>query len=388
MLRMAFLISIMGLAVPAFAGDRVTVDQLENAVTRAHSGSDAQVAKQLSEMELTERLSTARLERMETVLPGKGSRLALIAVADASVFLDLPSSDIAATAPLEPARQQALLAKTDGYARKTISEFPDFFATQQTIQFADGPVKRSHGNHFNGRRLHFVAESSATVRFLAGKEEVEPVASQRNPRAPAEKHLIVEGVFGPIYRVVLKDVLTVGPTWSHWEQSAGGPVAVFNYKVPEERSHYVVQSSGNPLLLPSVTAYRGEIALDPGSGAILRLTLMAMPRLTSPTSRGDIMIEYGPVEFGGNPYICPLKSVALSLSRDLDIFQDAYGVSRPLEQPVQSTLQLRLNDVSYAQYHLFRTDTRILPGDNSGEDSPPPSPNSATPAAPATPPNY
>ena len=51
-------------------------------------------------------------------------------------------------------------------------------------------------------------------------------------------------------------------------------------------------------------SFSGEFAIDPESGAVLRLTMIAdlEPRL--PVDQSKILVEYGPVLIGGNTYIC------------------------------------------------------------------------------------
>jgi hypothetical protein len=352
MRKWTLLFLMAGLALPLFAADQVTVAELENTVEKAHRKPDAHVARQLDQLELTERLSTVRQTGLNAEMPGEGARLALIALADRSAFLALPAAEIPATAAPDSAAQDALFAKTDLYARETLARLPDFFASQQTIQFSDRPSKDSHltGADSSSQKLHLVAETSATVHFLGGKEEIEPGRTETKSLRTDGRQLTVQGVFGPLLRVVLKDALASHPVWSHWEQGTAGPIAVFRYDVPEDKSHYVLAES-------SITAYRGEIGLDPASGAILRLTLIAVPHPDSPVARGDLLVEYGPVEIGGNSYICPLRSVAISLARGVDLLHDVYK----FPQANKPTFQFELNDVVYSQYHLFHAEMRVLP---------------------------
>ena len=86
------------------------------------------------------------------------------------------------------------------------------------------------------------------------------------------------------------------------------------------------------------------------------------------------MVEYGPVEIGGKTYICPLKSVALSLAQSSKIVEDAplhlkpvMGVSETYEPSeimsvAQGPPQTLLNDVAFEQYHLFRAEARVVLG--------------------------
>jgi hypothetical protein len=105
--------------------------------------------------------------------------------------------------------------------------------------------------------------------------------------------------------------------------------------------------------LQQFTGYQGEIAMDPSSGTILRLMLVADPKPEERLAKANILVDYGPVVLDGKTYICPLHSVALSLAADIQV----YSV---LNQPAPRFLQTSLNDVVFDHYHLFHADTHIL----------------------------
>jgi VWFA-related protein len=86
--------------------ERMTVDQLEHALSSVGSSSDAEAARRLSGMELTERLSTARLAALEATLRGKKTREALVALADESAFLVPPAGEIPSIATPDAATQR------------------------------------------------------------------------------------------------------------------------------------------------------------------------------------------------------------------------------------------------------------------------------------------
>lgn len=141
---------LAGLAGPAFSARPVTVAQLQQVIAAAHDMPDAKMAQQLSELELTERMSAARLVRGEAEMPGPAARQALLAVSEASAFLDLPAEDIPAGAAPDGAAQDSLLALTMDYASKTIPKLPNFFATRDTTRFEDTPAEPPHntdGHH-------------------------------------------------------------------------------------------------------------------------------------------------------------------------------------------------------------------------------------------------
>ena len=107
MRRFAPLPLLAALLLPALAVGQVTVAGLEQAVAAVHGKPENAAAQRLGALELSQRLSTQRLERLKTRLPGEKAKLALIAVADSSAFLDLPAEEIPAMAPLDRAAQAA-----------------------------------------------------------------------------------------------------------------------------------------------------------------------------------------------------------------------------------------------------------------------------------------
>lgn len=116
--------------------------------------------------------------------------------------------------------------------------------------------------------------------------------------------------------------------------------------------------------------------IDPATGAILRLTLETAVDPSLSIVRGDIMVEYGPVEIGGRSYICPVRSVSISevrtvtVLRKVDLSVKRFSAYRPM-----------LNDVVFKDYHIFSTEMRLLPADDSTpeEKSPLLAPHSSQP---------
>jgi hypothetical protein len=92
----------------AGAAMRMTVAQLEQALvatTKAHK-ADAEMAHMVAGMELSERLSEGTLERLDIRLDaGPQVALAMQLLADQSAILDLPASELRATAAPEQAAQ-------------------------------------------------------------------------------------------------------------------------------------------------------------------------------------------------------------------------------------------------------------------------------------------
>ena len=118
-----------------------------------------------------------------------------------------------------------------------------------------------------------------------------------------------------------------GMNWSRWERAPAGRMAVFRYEIPPDKSLYECGSAVFPTGMAHKSfqryvGYHEEIGIDPESGAILRLAFQADLKSTTPMTRSDIMIEYGPVEIGGKTYICPLRSVSIMRARSVRILSE------------------------------------------------------------------
>jgi VWFA-related protein len=334
---------------------RVSVAQLEQMLERVHGSKDNEVAQELFGVELTERMSSTRLSSWKGRLPGERSRTALVAVADRSAFLALPPADIPATAPPDPAVRQQMLSRMVEYWTKTMLQLPDFSATRTTIQYDEPPPKVDTWKIVTSdQSLHAIETSNTTVLYRDGKEVV----------GAGENRLDTQGTFGPILAVIFHGFSGAHSefVWSHWEQGANGLQAVFRYVVPQAASHFEVNfcclaDPDGTIPLNKIAAYHGEVAIDPASGAILRVTVDAHlePRLMILSS--GVVVEYGPVVIGEKTYICPIRSVSISRWRGVVILTEwgqTFGV--------YGRYKTMLNDMTFGKYHVFRAQSRVLPG--------------------------
>ena len=109
--------------------------------------------------------------------------------------------------------------------------------------------------------------------------------------------------------------------------------------------------------LSQISAYHGEIAIDAASGHVVRLTVQADLEPGMPVVRADMLVIYGPVQIGGVTYTCPLRSVAIVRRRTLHVIHE-WGDSLTTYAPYETML----NDVVFSNYHMSRSEIRILPG--------------------------
>jgi len=256
------------------------------------------------------------------------------------------------------------------YLKEVIPKLPDFFAIRTTTEYEQPSPQK--GDTWKialaDQSLREAVTEKAGLRYRNGHEE-QDAGKKKGSASARKKDLNFIGVFGPILGSVLVDA-TRGDSkliWSRWVQGERTREAVFRYIVRAENPHYSVTHCclvGGSTFLTS-PRYHGELAIDPGTGAILRLTMESEPgwifgpnlNPVLPVRDAAMMVEYGPVEIGGKTYICPRRSVVIMRGRTvstLTVWDQTFDIYAPYE-----TL---LSDITYNDYHRFGSEARMLPG--------------------------
>ncbi|MGB0065114.1 MAG: hypothetical protein WBP85_11770, partial [Terracidiphilus sp.] len=305
--------------------------------------NDAKAARRIAGIQLAERAGAAWLAQWQAELPGDRSRKALMAVAAASAFLAPPASETPSQPQPDAEATKQTLVRAWEYVEKTLPRFPNFFADRTTTSFAFttdsflspldvlsdrhealpntrfmhevlGPGRSSDSE---GPQLFYLGSATQEVTYRGGNEVANsPQAVKNRPATTIQMN--TSGEFGPILGLVLSDISQAQMVWSHWERGPSGPLAVFNYSVPSEKSHFAVTFTDQPAELP---AYRGEIAIDPASGVIWHMTLLATTSGVGMFRESSMLVEYASVNIGGAAYVCPVHSVAMN--RYFDTFEYA-----------------------------------------------------------------
>jgi VWFA-related protein len=365
------------------AAKRVTVPQLEQALTAAQSAhkADAEIARQIGGFELSERLTEASLRRLTTHLDaGSQAALALQLLADQSAFLDPPASELPSTAAPDDAAQQRMIEAARTYLAKTVPQLPNLFAVRTTNRYDDGPQETRKGGWPVRGAVHLVNTSSREISVFEERSNESTTAA---PIKQEQSGLISGGEFGSTLSMILTDTVKGKVNWSHWEQGAAGPVAVFHYSVPSAASHFEVinsvprqaslegtstpgvgsrQGSGitlksnggsNTATFLTRPGYHGSLWVDPLTGTILRATMEADTKGSSQFKRAAILVEYGPVQIGESEFICPVRSLALSKA------VDGANLDPLTRMPGDAPTQW-LNASQFTGYHRFGTTARIV----------------------------
>ena len=303
-------------------------------------------------------------------------------VADVAASLAPPAAETLTMPAPDAQAQQRMLARCSEYVNQTVPRLPNYFALRTTNSFefttaqklqsqgsvngisqtrqgprvrylALGPAKSSDAPE----NQYFLLESYAQeVTYRGDAEVVNAPPGANGPSRASPDGLTTSGEFGSVLELIVVDFKQDQMTWDHWEQgrSAQGsmlPLAVFHYSVSSERSHYGVNY---PNELPENPAYHGEVAIDPESGAVRRITIFASSSESGIFNESSHLVEFAPTEIAGTTYICPVHSVAIVR------FFDAFEYGNVARTPIPS--QISINDVAFTKHHLFRSESHILSG--------------------------
>jgi hypothetical protein len=300
----------------AGADSSVTVRQLDGilAEARAKGAADDAIADRIAHFDLTERLTRAELSHLSSGL-GQRTVAALELLADRSAFLDPPAEAIAPDAPPCPAELHAIVKRAVEYTLTYVKELPNIVCLMIVSRFDD----QGAGGH--GRlRFRDTLSGELTVRDRAESFHIRNAgligATANGPGGfeQTPNDLTTSGEFGSI--LVESFVAHSAFVWHRWEKLGGKRVAVAGYSVPREGSLVTVSfccgaDDQGLHVLSQQAAYQGEMSIDPATGAILRVTQLAVDLPTEfPVRHARTVVEYLPVELGGGSFLLPARSVS------------------------------------------------------------------------------
>ena len=300
--------------VPSDALQRVSVRELDRMLVEIANLPDAQMSERLATLELTERLSAGPLADMIARLRGRESQRVLAALAAASAFSDPPAEDIPAMAEPDRAARREILSRAIEHSSALTASPPSYAAHRTLVRFDD--AGRNRGGEGCGWRVTGV--DSGAVQVRRGK----PSEWMRRTAAGVDESLDVSGADVSILGTVFLDAMDARNRfeWSRWESGPAGPLAVFRFAIREDTSHYRVEycciADGRAVRIFRATpAYHGEMAIDPASGAVLRVTMIADLKPGDPMAASNLMVEFAPVAINGKTSMCLTKTISVSRVR-------------------------------------------------------------------------
>lgn len=313
---------------PVWAAKDVTVAQLKELLTadKQAKKSDADVAKDIREVVLTEELTTPVMSSWASLIPGSATLEQIYVLETKSADLAPPAVDIPTTPAPDAATQKALLAKATDYATKTYAQLPTVTATKSTVRFQDtvwaNAVPGNHtippGDPIANQVIHYVNSAPTQVTIHNGIED-NPLAKDKTNWG-ANGYIALEGQ-GPVLSTVLQEANAAGKlAWLRWESLNGKTVGVFSFAVDKKKSHYAINYCCFPeadrdgsirswenfkLTVP----YHGELFIEPDTGVVDRLITEAEFKNSDLVNKENQRIDFKPVVVGGKTLVLPSRSI-------------------------------------------------------------------------------
>jgi hypothetical protein len=336
-------------AIPLFARTSLTVSGLVDMVTSdlAIDRNDERIAKSIQSVQLTERLMPETVLLLVEVGVGPDTARALGALLTQSARLPLPAEPPISITPLpsDDAKSKMLNAARL-YAQEYLTHLPNFVATKALHKYRNYKEVVDGQWHKAGQYTTEAAHSSTRGHA--------PISPDRGGKHRADGE-ISEGEFGGMMAAVFEPHSASSFTWDRWQLVNGTRMAVFNYRAPQEYSHFtlccrkVAQPDGSKADEVFPIGHRGTVFIDPQTGAVRRIVIYATG-LTgdSPISAAGDVLDYGEVHIGNERYLLPVRSIAYIRVGQFET----------------------RDEVEYRDFHKFSTETAIDFGDSAEKPRP------------------
>ena len=290
--------------------------QSSQQLIREGKQTDAEVAKYLAKVRLTERLDDRTIEELQGYGIAEKTLQALQALRDRtkSLMAAKPIPPEAPPTPIPPPtseEQAAIISDVRDYALNYSKNLPDFICTQVTRRYA----APKPGTRWGGSALgdpSWQAQDVLQIRlsYFQQKEKYTVVLANNTivnkdyEQMGGSKSF---GEFGSMLREIFEPSSEARFEWDHWGTLRGKRVMAFAYHVSQSRSQYrlVVEDAK----LSIVTAYRGLVEVEPDTHAVMRVSTIAehIPP-DFPIQKADDVLDYDYQELSGHTFLLPLKS--------------------------------------------------------------------------------
>ena len=312
------LAGLLAVCLAAWA-ETLSIQQLVSFLrSAAKINSDREVAAYLSKVRLSERLDDRTIEVLQGLGAGPRTRQALERLKNESSALP-PARPVAAPAPPKPApppspeQQAAIIESVREYALNYSRTLPDFICAQVTRRKVAPSTGRWAAAPGSEPEWHTIDTLTIRLSYFEQKENYKLIL--RNDAPVTQDYEKIGGPkafgdFGSLLREVFETSSQASFGWDHWGRLRDRPVMVFSYRVARENSQYrlVVQDQN----LSIVAAYRGTVAVDRETHAVMRVTVEAenIPA-DFPIRSAGTTLDYDYQDLSGRQFLLPLRAKIL-----------------------------------------------------------------------------
>ena len=356
------LLVVLAVAAPAWGATRkITVKELTDMLTQLQQAkkSDADVAAELKQVELSEELTRATMNAMAGSVPGQLSTEQIYVLEARSAMLPPPASDVPTDSAPDAATQQAILTKAADYVNKTYGQLPTLTATKTTLRFQDNLEALAAGSGMHGSAKEvdtgstfsnagsYIRYINSTEAQVSSEHGAEKMPSEKDKTPWGANRMIALESPDPSLGAIFPEAQANGELkFARWESLNGLKVAVFSYAIPKKKSHLALNvccfpeseqagmvsfssastgslnggggggAKGNfqtntayTKFFKQTPSYHGELFVDPATGTVARLIAEADLKSTDLVHQVDTRIDYAPAKIGDQTLIVPVKTI-------------------------------------------------------------------------------
>src|SRR5882724_12298473 len=303
---------LAGLLLFCLAAGAQTIDlpKLKNFIETSQKMklTDAEVAKYLKNVKLTDELEDRMIEDWLALGIGPKTRAALEALRDQSKTLAL--AKLPEPPKVEPPpsseEQGRILDEVREYALNYTKGLPNYLATQVVRRRA----ARATDPRWDGEPPWQTLDT-LTVRlsYFEQKEDYKLIMVNNSPTTQDYNRLggaTSTGEFGSLMREIFEPQTQARFEWDHWGTLRGRASLVFRYQVEQSRSGWGLDYERRQHIMP---AYSGLVYVDKELYIVTRVTLQAEnipPGL--PIHKAETILDYGFADIAGHEFLLPLHS--------------------------------------------------------------------------------
>ncbi len=294
----------------AFAQATLTVDKVVQFVRSAiqMKQPDKQVAAQLHNLKLSEKLSLNKVEDLQGEGAGPKTVAALKELSTASASLAAPpppAPPVARKTIPEPPYedQQKIINEVREYALNYTGSLPDFICKQVTRRYYDPLGKESW------RSADVIVSK---LSYNEKKEKYQVLLANGQPQA-TERTMesfggtTSNGEFGSLLRYIFEPRSSAEFHWNRWGRVRNHITHVFDYSVDQAHSQWgILDGESKREIVP---AYQGQIFVDRDTHQVLRVTLEGVNIPSDfPIQVAKTVLDYDYTTISGHEFLLPLKA--------------------------------------------------------------------------------
>lgn len=225
-----------------------------------------------------------------------------------------------------------LIEKARRVALNYTASLPDFICTEMVRRFQD-PRGDNRWQRLDVLTVRLSYSGKSEDYKLIEIDGKPTLLDYMNTGGPTSK-----GEFGTLLLYLFHPKMEASFRWKGWATIQKRRMAVFEYKVDKAHTQFHISYGGltagpNHIL----AAYYGEVAVDPVSGEIFRVTQHAELPAGFPIRESSSSVEYTFAEVAGHKYLLPMRA-------EISMAAGRYK-SR--------------NEVDFKDYRKFQTETTI-----------------------------